>query len=85
MILPVTAGQLPEIKLNTQLIKDLRKLKNFSVSDIAYLLGYKTPTGYWLVEKGRRQVGADVLYRISQVYERPMEDFLIVEDTNKAK
>lgn len=66
--------------VNLDLLLELRNQNNHSISDMADYLGYKTPTGYWLLEKGKRKVSVDVLYRLSQLYGLAMEEFLLIED-----
>ena len=63
-----------EVDLNQLLA--LRIKQGYSVSDMATRLGYKTPTGYWLLEKGKRQISVDNLYCLAQIYSIPMEDLV---------
>ena len=65
---------------NLELLCELKDQQGWHISDVAAKLGYKTPTGYWLIEKGQRKVSVDVLYKLSKLYNRPMEDFLIIND-----
>ena len=53
-----------------------RNKNGYSFSDIAYTLGYKTPTGYWLIEHGERGVSVAVLYKLAKLYGKPMEHFI---------
>ena len=66
-----------KVTLNLELMQALRNNKGYSISDLAALLGYKTPTGYWLVEKGARKVSVDVLYQLAKLYSCTMEDFIV--------
>ena len=66
--------------VNGNLLLELRTQNGYSISDMAGYLGYKTPTGYWLLEKGKRRVSVDVLYRLSQLYGREMEEFLLLQE-----
>lgn len=58
-----------------KLIK-LRDDHGYSISDLAFELGYKTPTGYWLIEQGQRKVSIDTLFRLSKIYGCPMENLV---------
>lgn len=37
----------PQVVINVDELKRLREENNYSISDLADELGYKTPTGYW--------------------------------------
>ncbi len=63
--------------VNLELLRQLRDEKEMSISDLAAVLGYKTPTGYWLLERGQRKVSVDILYRLARLYDVQMEDFII--------
>jgi len=68
-----------KVSVNLPLLKELRQEKDYSLSDMSALLGYKTPTGFWLVEKGQRSLSVENLYALSRLFNRTMEDLLIVE------
>jgi transcriptional regulator with XRE-family HTH domain len=68
-----------KVVINLEALKELREYHGFSISDLASEIGYKTPTGYWLIEQGQRKVSIDTLYRLSKIYDCAMED-LIVEN-----
>lgn len=53
-----------------------RKAIGMSISDMAERLGYKTPTGYWLIERGERKVSVDTLYTLSKIYGCTMEELI---------
>ena len=57
----------------------LREDAKFTISFVSDELGYKTPTGYWLVENGQRKVNVDVLYKLSKLYNISIND-LLTED-----
>jgi transcriptional regulator with XRE-family HTH domain len=63
--------------INLELLLNAREENGFSISDLANELGYKTPTGYWLLEKGQRKISVEVLYRLSKLYGRTMEEFIV--------
>lgn len=69
-----------DIRVNLKMLTRLRNEKDYSLSDVSLYLGYKTPTGYWLVEEGQRGVSVAVLYLLSRLYNKPMEEFIIVEE-----
>jgi len=71
------------VTVNLKLIKSLRETSCRSISDVAAYLGYKTPTSWWLIESGQRNMSISVLYKISQMFRLSMEKLLIVkEDDN---
>ena len=65
-----------KVKIDLDTLKSLRAEHSYSISDLANLLGYKTPTGYWLIEQGSRKVSIDTLYRLSEIYGCHMEDLV---------
>ena len=68
------------VTVNLKLIKSLRETSCRSISDMAAYLGYKTPTSWWLIESGQRNMSIPVLYKISKLLKIPMENLLIVRE-----
>ena len=66
-----------KVVINLEVLKELRDKNNYSISDLAIQLGYKTPTGYWLIEQGQRKVSIDTLYRLAEIYDVTMEDLIM--------
>lgn len=69
-----------KVIVNLDTLIELRKKHNFSISHVSEVVGYKTPTGYWLVEKGERKVNTQILYKLSKLYGVSMEELLVVEE-----
>lgn len=69
------------VTVNLKLIKSLRETSCRSISDMAAYLGYKTPTSWWLIESGQRNMSIPVLYKISKLLKIPMENLLIVRES----
>ena len=67
------------VRVDLDKLKSLREDAKFSISFVSNELDYKTPTGYWLVERGERKVSVDVLFRLAKLYNVPMEYLLVVE------
>jgi transcriptional regulator with XRE-family HTH domain len=67
-----------KVVINLDALKELRDRNNYSISDLAAKLGYKTPTGYWLIEQGQRKVSIDTLYRLAEIYDCTMEDLITI-------
>lgn len=67
-----------DVEINLEKLTKLREEYDYSISQISNLLGYKTATGYWLIEKGERKVSVQVLYTLAKIYNVNMEDLLIV-------
>lgn len=67
------------VRIDLEKLKDLREDAKFSISFVSNELGYKTPTGYWLVERGERKVSVDILFHLAKLYNVPMDELLIVE------
>ena len=69
------------IKINLDFMYQMRvKEPVLSIKTVATALGYKTPTGYWLIENGERKASAAVLYKLSKLYGCTMEDFMLAEE-----
>lgn len=66
------------VEVNLDFLCEMRRLHDLSISDVAAELGYKTPTGYWLIENGQRKVSVSVLYKLSILYNRSMDEFLTI-------
>ena len=67
-------------KLDLDVLHQLRLEEGFSDSEMARELGYKTPTGYWLIEKGERKASVDILYHLAKLFDVTMEELLTVEE-----
>lgn len=65
-----------KVVIDLKALKHLREHYGYSISDLASRLGYKTPTGYWLIEQGQRKVSIDTLYRLAEIYNCAMEDLV---------
>lgn len=61
--------------LNYEKFKKARIAAGLSLSDAALALDFKTPTGYWHIEKGKRAVTATQLYLFAEATGCTMEDF----------
>lgn len=61
-------------------LTNLRKEHGLSISHVSASIGYKTPTGYWLIEKGERKVSVQTLYKLATLYGVTMESLLKIED-----
>ena len=68
------------VEVNLDFLCEMRRLHSLSISDVAAELGYKTPTGYWLIENGQRKVSVSVLYKLSILYNRRMDELLIIRE-----
>lgn len=68
------------VSVNLKLLKSLRELHCLSISDVASKLGFKTPTGFWLIESGKRNMSVSILYQLAVLYKTPIENLLIVKE-----
>ena len=67
------------VRVDLEKLAALREDAKFTISFVSNELGYKTPTGYWLVENGERKVNVEVLYKLSKLYNISMNELLIEE------
>ena len=72
-----------QVVIDLEALKRLRDHYGYSISDMASKLGYKTPTGYWLIEQGQRKVSIDTLYRLSKIYNCAMEELITTVPDNQ--
>lgn len=80
-----------QAKINVEVdriyLKKLREERDYSISDIAAYLGYKTPSGYWLLEqagrKDPRTISATHLFMLAKLYKIPMEKLFIITKKKK--
>lgn len=66
------------VSIDLDKLKRLREEHDYSISELSEHLGYKTPTGYWLLEKGQRKISVTLLYYLSVLYDVTMEELLII-------
>ena len=69
-----------KVNIDLELITKLREKNNYSISYVASEIGYKTPTGYWLIEKGQRKINVEILYKLAKLYKANMEDLLQISE-----
>ena len=69
--------------LNTKLIRSLRETHMKTITEMSKYLGYETPTAFWLIEQGKRNISVEALYKIAKLFKVPMEDF-VLEDKSSA-
>ena len=65
------------VEIDLEKLLALREKAKLSISDVAAKLGYKTPTGYWLLEHGERKISVNNLYLLAKLYNLKMEDLLV--------
>lgn len=65
------------VRVDLEKLVKLREDAKFTISFVSTELGYKTPTGYWLVENGERKVSVEMLYNLSKLYNITMNELLI--------
>lgn len=54
-------------KVNLEKIKSLRKEKGISLDEMAKMLGYESPNGYYYLEIGRGKFPAETLARVADI------------------
>ncbi|WP_282140296.1 helix-turn-helix domain-containing protein [Cytobacillus oceanisediminis] len=67
------------LKVDLVKIKKLRKEFNLSLEEMAKLLGYESPNGYYYLEIGRGKFPAETLARVSEILKVPITE-LFFED-----
>ena len=71
------------VRIDVDKIERLRAEKGYSISDLASELGYKTPTGYWLISNRQRKCSIDTLYRLAKLYGVQMEELVCPAGSSK--
>lgn len=59
----------------TDRLKKEREKKGYSYADMSTFLGYKSPSTYMYIEKGRTAPKLDVMIAISNILNKPLEYF----------
>ena len=67
-----------DVEVNIKKLRKLREKNKYSITKISEIIGYQTPTSYWLIENGRRNISIPSLYNLSKLYDINVEDLLIV-------
>lgn len=63
----------------TDRLKEEREKCGYSYADMSRLLGYKSPSTYMYIEKGRTTPKLDVMIAISSIFSKPLEYFFNLE------
>lgn len=59
----------------TDKLKDEREKRGYSYADMSKLLGYKSPSTYMYIEKGKTTPKLDVMISISKILDKPLDYF----------
>jgi transcriptional regulator with XRE-family HTH domain len=70
-------------KVNLKKIKQLRKEKSISLDEMARILGYESPNGYYYLEIGRGKFPAETLALVAGILKVPIDQLFF--DVNIAK
>jgi DNA-binding XRE family transcriptional regulator len=71
-------------KVNLDKIKALRKREGYSLEDMAKMLGYESPNGYYYLEIGRGRFPAETLAKVADIFNVPIEDLFFENDVAKS-
>lgn len=71
------------MRLDLAKIKELRIKNKISLKEMASLLGYETPTGYYYAESGRCKFKPNHIPLIAQKFQIPMEGLFLEEGLAK--
>lgn len=63
----------------TDKLKDEREKRGYSYADMSKLLGYKSPSTYMYIEKGKTTPKLDVMISISKILNKPLDYFFNLE------
>ncbi|HET7657879.1 MAG TPA: helix-turn-helix transcriptional regulator [Bacillales bacterium] len=58
-------------------IKRMRKSSRITLEEMAKHLGYKSPNGYYYLERGRSKFTAETLAEVADILGAPMEDLFL--------
>lgn len=65
-------------------LKDARKAKGYTQEEMAQLLGYKSKSGYCMIERGVNQPPLKVALSISRLLERPVNELFSDIDVHES-
>ncbi|CAM3034168.1 helix-turn-helix transcriptional regulator [Sporolactobacillus spathodeae] len=60
--------------LNLKRLKKLRKAK-MTLSEMSAKLGFKSQNGYYYLETGRNKISAEILAKVADILEVPIQNF----------
>ncbi|AFC28361.1 hypothetical protein PM3016_1436 [Paenibacillus mucilaginosus 3016] len=70
-------------KVNLRKIKQLRKEAKFSLDEMAQLLGYESPNGYYYLEIGRGKFSAEALAKVADKFGVPIDELFFIQDVTE--
>lgn len=71
------------MQINLKKVKGARTLKDMSVEEVATKLGIDS-NAYWRIESGKSQLKANMLIKLMNILEQPLEFFLDSEIVSSA-
>ncbi|MBH0166250.1 helix-turn-helix transcriptional regulator [Fictibacillus sp. 7GRE50] len=73
----------PVKKVNLKKIKQLRKERSISLDEMAKILGYESPNGYYYLEIGRGKFPAETLALVASILKVPIDQLFFEVDFAK--
>jgi transcriptional regulator with XRE-family HTH domain len=70
-------------KVDLLKIKSLRKQANLSLDDMARMLGYESPNGYYYLEIGRGKFSAESLAKVADIFNVPITELFFEDQITK--
>lgn len=58
------------------MLKKLRLEKGYTLKEVARFMGYKSKSGYWMLEQGKVKLTVDKIEKLSKLYNVSKEIFL---------
>ncbi|HEU5140629.1 MAG TPA: helix-turn-helix transcriptional regulator [Bacillales bacterium] len=59
-------------KVDVEKIKFLRKQSHLTLDEMATMLGYDSPNGYYYLERGRSKFPAETLAAVAEIFDVPL-------------
>lgn len=72
-------------KVDIEKIKRMRKSERITLEEMAKHLGYKSPNGYYYLERGRSKFTAETLAEVAEILNISLEDLFLEPNQKKAK
>jgi len=73
------------IRVDIDKIKRMRKHSRITLQEMAARLGYKSPNGYYYLERGRSKFTAEMLATVAEILETSLEDLFLRPNKEETK
>lgn len=74
---------MPSKKVDLEKIKGFRKGSGITLEDMAERLGYRSPNGYYYLERGRSKFTAEMLAEVADILDLSLQELMLDVQTDQ--